>query len=203
MKKFLKILGITMGSLLGLLVILAIIGAIVGNDETSETDNKVEKKEIVNDMEKMKKSDLDKVMAKIEKTDNPDDFNKYFSRVIEISKGGYIDSGKADSIVNNREFFEFNMEQRALKKWVKKAKKEFPKQFNKLDGSNEYLVEAVKEAMNDPLSFRHEITKWEYGSGYKYVRVYMQYSGKNAFNARVKNTVTAIIDIEGNILEVE
>ena len=204
MKKFLKIFGIVIAVIFGISIIAGIIGAIFDDEATKTTTENVEKstEPKVKD-EKAVKSNLDKIMNKIENADDSTTFNSYFNEIEEIAKGNSRDAARADSILKDREFFKFSMQQRQLAKWVEYAKKEFPKQFSDWDGSNKYLVARVKKVMNDPSSFKHVETKFEYGSGYRYIRVRMTYRGKNAFNAVVTENVTAKIDVEGKILEVE
>ncbi len=77
-----------------------------------------------------------------------------------------------------------------------KAKVEYQKwvesQFSAWDGSNKYLVELVKENMNDPKSFEHIETKYKDTSDG--LDLYMKFRGKNAFGGLVINEVNAHAD---------
>ncbi len=73
-------------------------------------------------------------------------------------------------------------------------------QFSAWDGSHSKLKSLVKDGMNDPSSFDHVNTTYE-DKG-KYILVQMTFRGKNAFGAKVLNSVTAKVDLAGNILSV-
>ena len=60
--------------------------------------------------------------------------------------------------------------------------------FSVWDGSNTEFVEAVKNKMNDPNSFKHVETR--YDDRGSYLRIQMTYRGKNAFNATITATST-------------
>lgn len=75
------------------------------------------------------------------------------------------------------------------------------RQFSSWDGSHRNFVRLIKDNMHDPSSFDHvETTYTDKGS---YILVQMKYRGKNAFGAKVINTVNAKVDIEGNVLSVQ
>jgi hypothetical protein len=71
--------------------------------------------------------------------------------------------------------------------------------FSVWDGSHNELTKAIKKSMNDPDSYKHEETR--YVDRGDYLIVITSYRGKNAFGGVVKNTATAKIDLDGNILE--
>jgi uncharacterized protein YxeA len=194
MKKLFKILGIIIATVICVPLIIGVIAVIVDGDIQWETP-KVK--------EEVNKSNLEEIKNALESIDNQKEFDAYFAKVEEIAQGNSSDTLKARDFLKYREGYEISMQQRALDKWVEKAKEEYPKQFSKWDGSNSYLVKALKKAMNDPDSFKHDETRWEYGSGYKYIRVHMKYRGKNAYGAYVRGAIIAKIDINGNILETE
>ncbi|MDD4779152.1 MAG: hypothetical protein PHT02_00915 [Tissierellia bacterium] len=73
-------------------------------------------------------------------------------------------------------------------------------QFSLWDGSNIYLVDLVKENMNDPKSFKHVETRYkDNGDG---ITVYMKYRGKNAFGGLVLNEVIAKSDYKANTITI-
>lgn len=76
-------------------------------------------------------------------------------------------------------------------------------QFSEYDGRHYILVSLVKDNMNDPGSFEHVKTDWgNHKEDSNKIVIYMEFRGKNAFGALVKNNVTAIADLEGNVLEI-
>ena len=77
-------------------------------------------------------------------------------------------------------------------------------QFSAWDGSHRILVAAVERRLNDPGSFEHIKTGTMKGANYpKTFIVTMQYSAKNAFGGRVRNTVVCEVDVEtGTIIQV-
>jgi|GEM_PF-2009401 len=79
-------------------------------------------------------------------------------------------------------------------------KEKILRQFSAWDGSHINLKRVVKANMNDPKSFDHVETT--YSDKGDYLLIYMKFRGKNAFGAKVIQTVTAKADIEGNIISV-
>ncbi len=96
-------------------------------------------------------------------------------------------------------------------------------QFSAWDGSHKELVNLVKSSMNDEKSFEHINTTYRIiGSesvmndvnsalqtdGYDQrvklddILIIMEFSGKNAFNATMKNTAVGIADYENNTINV-
>ena len=73
-------------------------------------------------------------------------------------------------------------------------------QFSAWDGSHSTLTKAIKKSMNDPDSYKHDETKYiDQGA---ILLVTTSFRGKNAFGAVVRETVTAKVDLQGNVLEV-
>lgn len=75
------------------------------------------------------------------------------------------------------------------------------KQFSTWDGSHPAVVAYTKKYMNDPKSFEHIETTYIDQNGD--VTVYMKFRGANAFGGKVINSVTATVDLSGNILEIK
>ncbi|MFC6269702.1 SHOCT domain-containing protein [Frigoriflavimonas asaccharolytica] len=75
------------------------------------------------------------------------------------------------------------------------------KNISAWDRSNPKLVRAVKKAMNDPESFEHVETTFDYKKN-KVVAT-MIYRGKNAFGGLVLGTVNGTFDYDGNLLEIQ
>lgn len=71
-------------------------------------------------------------------------------------------------------------------------------QFSAWDGSHRALVSAVKEQMNDPGSFEHVETRYVDKSDH--LLVIMRFRGRNGFGGVVTQTVSAKIDMSGNII---
>lgn len=72
--------------------------------------------------------------------------------------------------------------------------------FSKWDGSHRGLTNYIKKSMNDPDSYKHE--KTVYFDRGDYLLVETTFRGKNAFGALVKNSVTAKVDLNGNVIEI-
>jgi hypothetical protein len=73
-------------------------------------------------------------------------------------------------------------------------------QFSAWDGSHVYLVNLVKENLNDPKSFQHVKTVyWDKGS---YLIVKMTYRAKNAFGALILQNVTAKSDYKTDTITI-
>ncbi len=79
-------------------------------------------------------------------------------------------------------------------------KKQISKGFSLWDGSHRQLEKIIKNAMNDPDSFKHDETT--YVDNGSYLTVKMTYRGKNRFGAMVKNWVVAKTDLDGNIINI-
>ena len=74
------------------------------------------------------------------------------------------------------------------------------KQFSGWDGSHLNLTKYIKENMNDEDSYKHISTVYyDEGDG---LLVITKFSGKNAFGGKVKQTITARVDLDGNVTEI-
>lgn len=74
------------------------------------------------------------------------------------------------------------------------------KNISAWDRSNPKLCLAVKKAMNDPDSFEHVSTTFEYNKNN--VIGTMTYRGKNAFGAKILASAKGTFDYDGNLLEI-
>ena len=74
------------------------------------------------------------------------------------------------------------------------------KHFSAWDGSHNGLTKRIKESMNDPDSFEHDETT--YVDKKDHLIVTTKFRGKNAFGGVVRNSVTAKVDLNGNVIEV-
>ncbi|MHB9010389.1 MAG: hypothetical protein ACYC3E_00135, partial [Carboxydocellales bacterium] len=74
------------------------------------------------------------------------------------------------------------------------------KQFSAWDGSHINLTKYIQESMNDPDSYEH--VKTVYRDMNDYLIVTTTFRGKNAFGGVVKNSVTAKIALNGDIIEI-
>jgi len=79
-------------------------------------------------------------------------------------------------------------------------KSQIEEQFSSWDGSHRKLEELIKSNMNDPASYEH--VKTVYVDRGKFILVKTTFRGKNAFNATVINSVTAIADLNGDIIKI-
>jgi len=73
-------------------------------------------------------------------------------------------------------------------------------QFSSWDGSHNGLTNHIKEHMNDPDSYEHVETR--FGDHGDYILVITKFRGTNAFGGKVINTITAKVDLKGNVIEV-
>jgi DNA-directed RNA polymerase subunit RPC12/RpoP len=79
-------------------------------------------------------------------------------------------------------------------------KERLQEHFSAWDGSHRGLTEMIKKSMNDPDSYEHvETVYWDKGD---HLIVKTTFRGKNAFGAFVKNSVTAKVDLDGNVIKV-
>jgi hypothetical protein len=80
------------------------------------------------------------------------------------------------------------------------AEQKLKSQFSSWDGSHRKLEAYIKEHMNDPDSYEHVETKyWETKGG---LIVQTKFRGTNAFGAIVTQTVKAVVDEDGGIVNV-
>ena len=77
---------------------------------------------------------------------------------------------------------------------------EVEKQFSAWDGSHSGLTTLIKKSMNDPDSYEHIETRFKDEGDY--IFVITKFRGANAFGGKVINTVTAKVDLSGNVIEV-
>lgn len=72
--------------------------------------------------------------------------------------------------------------------------------FSGWDGSHIGLTKVIKKSMNDPSSYEHDETVyWDKGD---HLIVKTTFRGKNAFGGVVKNSITAKVDLNGNVIEI-
>lgn len=74
-------------------------------------------------------------------------------------------------------------------------------QFSSWDGSHRKLEKYIKSKMNDPDSFKHVETKY-IDNGSDNLIIITSFRGKNAFGGVIVNTVTATVDLDGNITSI-
>ncbi len=195
MKKALKIIGVTIGILVMVFVGVGLVlpFLLIDFGELSTTPTTVKRE-----------SPVSAELSKLDDIDNMADFEALYSKIEAlVESADTITSREAMKAIADKETFAFIVQSRENEARVKKAKKTYPEFFQTFNGSYYKIVDLVKRQMNDPSSFKHIDTRWEYGSGYRYARARMEYSGKNAFGGRVKEAITVKIDINGNIFEIE
>jgi len=90
--------------------------------------------------------------------------------------------------------------QEALLEKQEARKKQIEEYFDPWDGSHITLTEVIKEAMNDPDSYKHVETVYSDKGDHLIVKT--TFRGKNVFGGVVPNWVVAKVDLEGNILEI-
>ena len=79
-------------------------------------------------------------------------------------------------------------------------KEKLQEHFSLWDGSHNGLTAYIKKTMNDPNSYKHVETF--YGDYSDYLIVKTTFRGKNVFGGVVTNTITAKVDLNGNVIEV-
>jgi len=83
---------------------------------------------------------------------------------------------------------------------AEERKKKIESQFSAWDGSHRNLERVIKESMNDPDSYEHVKTVyWDRGD---HLIVKTTFRGKNAFGGVVKNSVTAKVSLDGQVLQI-
>lgn len=73
-------------------------------------------------------------------------------------------------------------------------------QFSSWDGAHKGLEKLIKNSMNDPKSYEHVESK--YIDMKTHLIVTLTFRGKNAFGALVKNSVSAKVTIDGDVVEI-
>jgi hypothetical protein len=74
------------------------------------------------------------------------------------------------------------------------------RQFSSWDGSHRTLTKVIKDRMKDPDSYEHIETR--YRDDGNSIIVITRYRGANSFGGKVVNTMTARVDIDGNVIEI-
>lgn len=98
-------------------------------------------------------------------------------------------------------FYDGKIEGEKQKKRAAEArKKKIESQFSPWDGSHRNLERVIKDSMNDPDSYEHVKTVYEDRGDYLLVKT--TFRGKNAFGGVVKNSVTAKVSLDGQVLQI-
>ena len=87
-----------------------------------------------------------------------------------------------------------------LKKYKKDRKKLVEGQLSGWDGRHPGLAKLIKKNMNDPNSFEHIETRYRDEGDLIFITT--TFTGKNAFGGRVKNSISARVDFNGNVIEI-
>ena len=98
---------------------------------------------------------------------------------------------------------EFIQNEEAIKeiRFAAERRDKILRQFSAWNGEHHNLKRAIKRAMNDPDSYDHVETAWaDKGT---YIQVQTTIRGTNALGAKVLNTYTATVDLDGNVLSIE
>lgn len=82
---------------------------------------------------------------------------------------------------------------------VAKRAEQIELQFSSWDGSHRDLEKRIKEAMNDPDSYKHY--KTVYFDRGDHLTVITEFGGKNGFGGMVRNTVSADYSLDGNFIK--
>ena len=103
-------------------------------------------------------------------------------------------------IEEKRQLAEAEEERKKQLELQKNKEKLIENQFSSWDGSHRNLERFIKDNMNDPDSYDHIETRYR-DEGNSLV-VITKFRGANAFGGKVINTITARVDLEGNVLEI-
>ena len=87
-----------------------------------------------------------------------------------------------------------------MKQYKKDRKKLIESQLSGWDGSHKGLNRLIKRKMNDPNSFEHIRTTYRDEGDLIFITT--TFTGKNAFGGRVKNSLSARVDFNGNVVEI-
>lgn len=79
-------------------------------------------------------------------------------------------------------------------------KNSIDRQFSGWDGSHTNLKEWIKDGMHDPDSFKHVQTTYRDMGGHLIVTT--KFRGSNLYGATVTNSLTAKVDLYGNVTEI-
>lgn len=74
------------------------------------------------------------------------------------------------------------------------------KHFSSWDGSHYGLTKEIKKSMHDPKSYDH--VKTTYRDNGDHLVVTTVFRGKNLFGGVIQNSVTAKVDLNGNVIEI-
>lgn len=133
------------------------------------------------------------------KIENGKVLNEYLN--LKMSDYSYDSNINKDGTINKKSF---NYAIKTINKLIdeKASSTKFQAQFDAWNGSNIYLVYAVKKVMDDPSSFEHVSTSYYFDKkDNNIIHVTMNFRGNNKFGALVLNAIRAKIDSDGNILD--
>jgi len=91
-------------------------------------------------------------------------------------------------------------EKEAKEKAAEARKKKIESSFSGWDGSHRGLETYIKNSMDDPDSYEHVETR--YGDKGSYLIVVTTFRGKNKFGGVVKQTVSAKVSLDGQVLQI-
>lgn len=107
-----------------------------------------------------------------------------------------------ESIVPNTVISLIPNEQQSNINSAKKEREEvILRQFSLWDGSNRHLERYIKNNMNDPDCYEHIATN--YIDKNEYILVNTKIRGCNTFGAKIVQTISANIDLQGNIISIQ
>ena len=132
---------------------------------------------------------------------------KKLSMPIESIKLPYITTEKVNpfqsEIDQKQEMDAMKVRQQKTKEEISRMQarqKEIESQFSPWDGSHRDLERRVKDAMNDPDSYKHYKTVYvDHGD---YITVVTEFGGRNGFGGMVRNTISADYSIDGTLIKV-
>jgi len=95
---------------------------------------------------------------------------------------------------------EAERKEKAEAEFNKNRRENIEKLFSAYDGSHRGLEKFIKDNMNDPDSYDHIETR--YLDKGDHILVITKFRGANAFGGKVINSISANVDLEGNVIEI-
>ncbi|MFZ4214337.1 hypothetical protein ACOZB2_23275 [Pantoea endophytica] len=135
---------------------------------------------------------------------NEDKLSNFVAKKLKIQPSEvtlvYVSLEKVNPYTSEEEEKSFTSKMKLLQDKVKERAKAIETQFSAWDGSHKDLTRRIKDAMNDPDSYKHYKTVY-YDQG-DHLTVITEYGGRNGFGGMVRETISADYSIDGNLLKI-
>lgn len=155
---------------------------------TKEAEQKKREQDILQELKGIPASQAKRNLDLYKKLREINPSNNLYTEKVEYYSARYREQIKAK-------------EEKQRKARITAARKErIESQFSAWNGAHRNLERLIKESMNDPDSFKHaETVYWDKGD---HLIVKTTFRGRNAFGGMVINSVTAKVNLDGQILEI-